>query len=99
MRLRRLVRRLVSVRRQIERLEGGGGGAGGAFLTQQAERLERVQRVVLMDLAAALRMARGAGTKTKKKGGAAVVRILGLYAEMDAGREAMKVVREGAGGT
>ena len=85
-RLQRLVGQLVGVRNQIERL----GGSSQPFLAKQKEKLEQIKQTLLLDLAVALKQSKGIG----KRGNGRVIRILGLYSELDEAKEATKVLKE-----
>ncbi|KAF2728234.1 hypothetical protein EJ04DRAFT_477685 [Polyplosphaeria fusca] len=60
------------------------------FLAAQAPRIMKVRNTMLLDLSTELQQAKAAGEPGKGR----VVKILGLYADMDANAEAVKVIKE-----
>jgi hypothetical protein len=87
-RLQRLARQFVGVRNQIERF----GGSSQPFLAKQEEKLSRIKSTLLLDLSVALTQSKSIG----KRGNRRVIRILGLYSELDEVKEATKMLKESA---
>ncbi|KAK8164715.1 hypothetical protein BKA80DRAFT_269471 [Phyllosticta citrichinensis] len=83
-RLRRLVRQYLSIRQLAEHI-----GAEHPFLVAQEPRLIKIRNTLLLDLGAALKHAKAAGVAGQRR----VLQIMSIYAEMDEGAEAVKVLK------
>ncbi|KAK7517156.1 oligomeric golgi complex component, COG2-domain-containing protein [Phyllosticta citriasiana] len=83
-RLRRLVRQYLSIRQLAEHI-----GAEHPFLAAQEPRLIKIRNTLLLDLGAALKHAKAAGAAGQPR----VLKIMSIYAEMDEGAEAVKVLK------
>jgi hypothetical protein len=86
-RLQRLVHSYLGVRQLINVI-----GPEHPFLLKQEERLIRIRSTLLLDLGAVLKQAKAAG-KTSEGG---LMKIIGLYGEMNEPKEAIKVLKETA---
>ncbi|KAK7544883.1 oligomeric golgi complex component, COG2-domain-containing protein [Phyllosticta citribraziliensis] len=83
-RLRRLVRQYLSIRQLADHI-----GAEHPFLVAQEPRLIKIRNTLLLDLGAALKHAKAAGVTGQRR----VLQIMSIYAEMDEGAEAVKVLK------
>lgn len=86
-RLRRLARQYLGVRQIAERV-----GVEHPFLVAQEPRLMKIRNTLLLDLGVALKQAKAAGAPGKNR----VLKVMSIYAEMDEGMEAVKVLRGGS---
>ncbi|KAL1632606.1 hypothetical protein SLS56_003505 [Neofusicoccum ribis] len=86
-RLRRLARQYLGVRQIAERV-----GVEHPFLVAQEPRLTKIRNTLLLDLGAALKQAKAAGAQGKNR----VLKVMSIYAEMDEGMEAVKVLKGGS---
>ena len=82
-RLERHVRRYVLLLRQMERI------GRHPFLEAQRSRVAEVRKTLLLDLAAALRQAKGAKLADE------ILKVVKMYGEMDAEADAVRVLRAG----
>jgi hypothetical protein len=85
-RLGRVVEQFVSIRNQVSRL----GGSELPFLAKQEEKLAQLKKTLLLDLNAALKQAKQAGSP----GNSRVVRLMPLYSDLEEPQEALKVLKE-----
>ncbi|OJD33489.1 conserved oligomeric golgi complex subunit 2 protein [Diplodia corticola] len=83
-RLRRLARQYLGVRQTAGRI-----GKEHPFLVAQEPRLTKIRNTLLLDLGAELKSAKSAGPQGKNR----VLKVMSIYAEMDEGIEAIKVLR------
>jgi molybdopterin converting factor small subunit len=85
-RLKRLVALFVSTQNQIGQL----GGADHPYLAKIIQRTQKIRHTLLLDLGSALKQARSAGKSAHGR----VVKLLGLYSDLDASIEALQVIKE-----
>ncbi|KAF4313323.1 putative conserved oligomeric Golgi complex subunit 2 [Botryosphaeria dothidea] len=85
-RLRRLARQYLGVRQISQKI-----GTEHPFLVAQEPRLTKVRNTLLLDLGAELKQAKAAGPRGKNR----VLKVMSIYAEMDEGMEAVKVLKGG----
>ncbi|EKG18955.1 hypothetical protein MPH_03771 [Macrophomina phaseolina MS6] len=85
-RLRRLARQYLGVRQIVRKI-----GVEHPFLVAQEPRLTKIRNTLLLDLGAALKQAKAAGPQGKNR----VLKVMSIYAEMDEGMEAVKVLKGG----
>ncbi|KAB2578261.1 hypothetical protein DBV05_g3242 [Lasiodiplodia theobromae] len=85
--LRRLARQYLSVRQTAGRI-----GKEHPFLVAQEPRLTKIRNTLLLDLGAELKSAKAAGPQGKNR----VLKVMSIYAEMDEGIEAVKVLKGGS---
>ncbi|KAL1619639.1 hypothetical protein SLS54_006576 [Diplodia seriata] len=83
-RLRRLARQYLGVRQTAGRI-----GKEHPFLVAQEPRLTKIRNTLLLDLGAELKSAKAAGPQGKNR----VLKVMSIYAEMDEGIEAIKVLK------
>lgn len=86
-RLRRLARQYLGVRQISQKI-----GTEHPFLVAQEPRLTKVRNTLLLDLGAELKQAKAAGPRGKNR----VLKVMSIYAEMDEGMEAVKVLKGGS---
>ena len=84
--LEALAREYVRIEQMADRL----GGHEVPFVRKMEERMIRCRNTILLDLSTALKEARKAGERGKKR----VVRYLGVYRVLDAELEAVRVLKE-----
>ncbi|KAK3501935.1 oligomeric golgi complex component, COG2-domain-containing protein [Neurospora crassa] len=84
--LEALAREYVKIEQMADRL----GGHEVPFVRKMEERMIRCRNTILLDLSTALKEARRAGERGKKR----VVRYLGVYRLLDAEQEAVRVLKE-----
>ncbi|EGO61528.1 hypothetical protein NEUTE1DRAFT_128095 [Neurospora tetrasperma FGSC 2508] len=84
--LEALAKEYVKIEQMADRL----GGHEVPFVRKMEERMIRCRNTILLDLSTALKEARRAGERGKKR----VVRYLGVYRLLDAEQEAVRVLKE-----
>lgn len=84
-RLRRHVQQYLVVVRIVERI-----GRDHPFMVAQESRLMRLRNTILLDLGAALKQAKAAGTVSSRR----VVDVMAIYREMDEAAEAVKTLKD-----
>lgn len=84
--LEALAKEYVKIEQMADRL----GGHEVPFVRKMEERMIRCRNTILLDLSTALKEARRAGERGKKR----VVRYLGVYRLLDADQEAVRVLKE-----
>ncbi|EOD52989.1 putative conserved oligomeric golgi complex subunit 2 protein [Neofusicoccum parvum UCRNP2] len=85
--MRKAVGEYLGVRQIAERV-----GVEHPFLVAQEPRLTKIRNTLLLDLGAALKQAKAAGAQGKNR----VLKVMSIYAEMDEGMEAVKVLKGGS---
>jgi len=80
---------LVQDYRRVERLADS-IGKEHPFLVAQESRMLRVRITILLDLSTALKQAAAMGESGKSR----LIKILGVYRDLEAGDEAVKVLRD-----
>ena len=83
--LKRNAQRYMYIQRLVKRI-----GPAHPFLVNQEERILRLRQTVLLDLSNALKQTRPLGDPEKGR----VMKILGIYREMNEFEEAVKVLKE-----
>jgi len=83
------LQRLVVAYRQVEKLSQN-VGKDHPFIIAQQSRMLRIRNTILLDLSTALKQAAAMGEDGKPR----VIRILSIYRSLDAGSEAVKVLRD-----
>lgn len=83
--LKRNAQRYMYIQRLVKRI-----GPAHPFLVNQEERILRLRQTVLLDLSNALKQTRPVGDPEKGR----VMKILGVYREMNEFEEAVKVLKE-----
>ncbi|KAK3350509.1 oligomeric golgi complex component, COG2-domain-containing protein [Neurospora tetraspora] len=84
--LEALAKEYVRIEQMVDRL----GGHEVPFVRKMEERMVRCRNTILLDLSTALKEARRAGERGKKR----VVRYLGVYRVLDAEQEAVRALKE-----
>ncbi|KAK3948428.1 oligomeric golgi complex component, COG2-domain-containing protein [Pseudoneurospora amorphoporcata] len=84
--LEALAKEYVGIEQMADRL----GGHEVPFVRKMEERMIRCRNTILLDLSTALKEARRAGEKGKKR----VLRYMGVYRLLDAEQEAVRVLKE-----
>ncbi|KAG0646550.1 hypothetical protein D0Z07_7608 [Hyphodiscus hymeniophilus] len=83
------LQRLVVDYRQVEQLSTT-FGASHPFIAAQQSRMIKARNTILLDLSTALKQSIG----FKKKGEPRVLKILGIYRDLGAGEEAIKILKD-----
>lgn len=84
-RLKRHAQRFLYIQQLVERI-----GPEHPFLVKQEERILRLRQTVLLDLSNALKQMPSSSDEDKER----LMRILGIYRDLGASGEALKVLRE-----